>query len=314
MRSVVYASDVKGIPVLLVSLKSLSSFISGELRVVILAVEWSTSEHSTVMSYCRTLNFLVEVLDVDSYLSEFSAIDVDLSAVPTAALLRLFLPDILPDDDIVLYLDTDTLIVDDISDIFAVDLKGQYFAGVLDPIGDTYRKKIGIPVNIPYYNSGVLLCNLAQWRETDFVSLAIDNLRKLGKKAKYPDQDILTLTANGRTVTLPMEYNLITPFFYFNRRKLLAYRRSSIFYSEVEFKKGRLNAKIVHFTGGFAYPRPWLQSSDHPWCSTYEKYLNEIGMDLRQCDNRTWRQRLLAQLLHYKLACWFIGCVRDFSI
>ena len=75
------------------------------------------------------------------------------------AMLRLYAAEIPNLPDKVLYLDTDTLILDSLADLFAIDLKDYEYAACRDYIGHWF-------FGWNYCNSGVLLMNMPQIRKT----------------------------------------------------------------------------------------------------------------------------------------------------
>lgn len=112
------------------------------------------------------------------------------------AMLRCVLSFILPEDR-VLWLDCDTIVNEDISDLFDIDMDGYYYAGVMEPqkSKDIFR----------YINSGVLLCNLSLLRDTQKeVELAyfLNNFRFV-----WADQEVINLLCQGHIRTIDSEYN-----------------------------------------------------------------------------------------------------------
>ena len=88
---------------------------------------------------------------------------------PPAIWYRTFLPDLLPDADRVVYLDCDTVLFDDIAELVTTDLQGCAVAAVdnvsLGHQADSAR--VGLDADTRYFNSGVLVLDLDQWRRDD---------------------------------------------------------------------------------------------------------------------------------------------------
>ena len=113
-------------------------------------------------------------------------------------LLRCALGDMLPETiQQVLWLDIDTIVDADISELFEMDMTGYYYAGALEP------KKSNIFFR--YINTGVVLINL-------------DLLRDMGKEHEmiqflntyhftWPGQDIINLLCQGRLKVIDSEFN-----------------------------------------------------------------------------------------------------------
>ena len=113
------------------------------------------------------------------------------------AMLRCVMSFILKDESRVLWLDCDTIVNEDIGDLFDIDMEGYYYAGVVEPqkSKDIFR----------YINSGVLLCNLDLLRESQKeVELAwfLNHY-----KFHWADQEVINLLCQGHIRTIDSEYN-----------------------------------------------------------------------------------------------------------
>ena len=138
------------------------------------------------------------------------------------ALMKVALHRILGEHNKVLWLDCDTLVVNDISKIFDTDMENCYF-GMVKETNMAIEKKYmyfrresdihtergkSIITPIDYYNTGVMLCDLERLRwgmGDELVSLL--NSEKL----TYLEQDAINYICEGRICELPDEYN-VAPF------------------------------------------------------------------------------------------------------
>ena len=65
----------------------------------------------------------------------------------------------------VLYLDADTLVLDDIVQLYDTPLVNQTIGAVIDP-GQAYAlKRLGIHSSDYYFNSGVMIIDIDRWNE-----------------------------------------------------------------------------------------------------------------------------------------------------
>ncbi len=82
---------------------------------------------------------------------------------------RLLAPTHLPKEiDKVLYLDVDTIVCQDLSELYNSDIDGYGIGAVLDNsyyAALDYYERLGYSPSLGYINSGVLLMNLKYWRE-----------------------------------------------------------------------------------------------------------------------------------------------------
>lgn len=115
------------------------------------------------------------------------------------ALLRVCYTDLLPDVDKVLQLDVDTVCVDNIDELWDVDMTGKWFAAVEEKLS-TYK-----PYGSLYYNIGVAMFNLAQIREDkiDKVLIRLLNVQRMS----YIDQDAWNRNMSEMHISLPTRFN-----------------------------------------------------------------------------------------------------------
>lgn len=164
---------------------------------------------------------------------------------------RLDLPNIL-DDSIkkCLYIDCDLLFMDDISKLWNISLDG-YPIGAVEDIGLTTSKKgriekkksIGLEENMNYFNSGVVIMDLEQWRERGYAKLAVD--LALHKKFISHDQDILNKIFLEKWKEIDLRWNVIPPVFYLYPKIL----RSS--YNRKRAIEAKNNIGILHYAGRY---------------------------------------------------------------
>lgn len=152
-----------------------------------------------------------------------------------AALARLYLADLLPNEEKVLYLDTDLLVLDNITELFDIDISNYYAAGVIDQGAKTNLMTPNINIDKQHYiNSGVCLFNLKKIRE-DNKSKELDNYLNTNKLL-YPDQDTINVVFKDKILFLDNKYN------------------SSIFTGQAN------NFKIYHWAGG---KEDWVYKREH---------------------------------------------------
>ena len=173
---------------------------------------------------------------------------------------RFLIADILPTYQKVLYLDCDTVILEDVAELAAVDLQGKVLAatidveipalaGGLDPdLGPYLSKVIGLRKGEAYHQAGVLVLDLEKMRALHSVDAWIGLAGE--RKYRYNDQDILNKECRGLYHTLPMEWNLVVDC---NHRRLPIIEAGP--YSVLqEYREARRHPKIVHYAG---FEKPW---------------------------------------------------------
>ena len=126
---------------------------------------------------------------------------------------RLFIPVTFPLYDKCIYIDSDTVITGDISELFNEDLEDNYLGCVIDKstidneiLASYFEKVVGIPRD-KYINSGMLLMNSKKLRELKIDEKFLDLYTKYGFDVVAPDQDYINAMCYGHIKYLKDEYD-----------------------------------------------------------------------------------------------------------
>lgn len=141
--------------------------------------------------------------------------DVNVGQYSMASIIRLMMPYLFgPEVGRVLYIDSDLIVEDDVSPLFDMDLGDHPIwavqNGAPDDFNNIIRQKFPdteAPDDAIYFNSGVLLVNLPQWRARKVTERTLDFLRQHSDKLSFPDQDALNAVTAGRWGRLPARWN-----------------------------------------------------------------------------------------------------------
>jgi lipopolysaccharide biosynthesis glycosyltransferase len=141
---------------------------------------------------------------------------LDTSSFPLNVYVRLFIPHFLPDScSKVIYLDVDMIVLTDLSELWNTDMKGCVIAGVPDRAGTVGTSwagiknfaQLGLPTETVYYNSGLLLLDLVQWRSSDFTEQILECIETNKRFANFPDQYGLNVVFANRWHQLDSRWN-----------------------------------------------------------------------------------------------------------
>lgn len=194
---------------------------------------------------------------------------------PLSAFTRLFAGMILPEDvDTILYIDCDTIISGEITELEKIDFRGNIALGVKDCISGAYKRNIGLNEDSPYINAGVILFDVNRLRRVDIAEKIEAYMKRYMKLINYADQDILNGIFMGRIGELDPKYNVMTIDIVHSYNEIQQLRKPSNFYSEDELRRAKMNPAIIHYTTNMRVVRPWFSNTDHPFSKEFEKYRN----------------------------------------
>ena len=217
----------------------------------------------------------VEFIDMEN---QFQNINTHSSYITSATYYRLKLPDLLPDTDICLYLDTDIIVCSDLTDLFgyAKDMDDKYYiAGVKElPSCIFHYSMIGLPDPMHYFNAGVILMNLKMFRDNNLCDTL---LKEAEQEYLYHDQDILNKVCFGKVLFLPVKYNKMIKYYYnFDNHESLIEEAQSYFF-EYGYDDAVNRPVIIHFCSPV---KPWWGTKDI--CTElWWEYYDEIPEDIK---------------------------------
>jgi len=129
---------------------------------------------------------------------------------------RLLIPEYLATDiHRVLYLDADTIVCSDISELFTMDMDGYAVAGCIDP--ESFNNATYIRCNYAqekqYICAGVLLMNLDMWREYHLSKTMVAFSHKNKDWIWFVDQETINVLCQDTKIVLPLKYGIMDYFF-----------------------------------------------------------------------------------------------------
>lgn len=148
---------------------------------------------------------------------KFSEMDELPNRWPLVVNYRLLMPELLPDSDRAIYLDADTLVLGDLSNLWTHEMGDNSVCMTRIPgvknVASRYGMKdydiYGIDQNTPYYCSGVLLANLSRLRSSGAVREFMQFLTKYQETVAMPDQDAIQVVLNGNIGELHASWQMI---------------------------------------------------------------------------------------------------------
>lgn len=211
--------------------------------------------------------FYIEINDLSKYF-EF---EFDTNGWNPIVLARLLMEKLLPKTlDKIIYLDGDTIVRGNIEKLWNTKMGDKAIAASIEPTIDKKRKNALGLKNMPYYNAGVLLVDLKNWRKGNIEEKILKFYKKNNGKLFANDQDAINGALKGNIITLSPTYNFYNIFYQYSYKFL-----NKLCDFEYIDKNTYIDAfndpKIVHYLGE---ERPWRDGNTHKYRNDYRKYLN----------------------------------------
>lgn len=259
---VFYAVDDKYIPILGVSIKSLIENSSKENKYEIKILYTHVSEESiTRIKKYEQENISIEFVSVSEQLEEIQSKLYTRNYFSNTTYFRLYIPELYPQYDKAVYIDSDTILLTDIANLYNEDLGDNLLGAIPDgavqtvPVFQEYVEKVvGVIDYNNYFNAGILVMNLKELREYKLQEKFLYLLEKV-KFEVAQDQDYLNRICKGRVKLLDFSWN---------RMPIMGGKNTDI--------------KLIHYNLGF---KPWhfdnVLYQEHFWkYAEKTEFLDEI--------------------------------------
>jgi lipopolysaccharide biosynthesis glycosyltransferase len=199
--------------------------------------------------------------------------DEDVEGLPVrgftlkATWYRIFLPELLPDVDRMLYFDADLLVLDSLEPLWETDLTGHYLGAVTNVFEPQYVHRpaeLGLAGTEVYFNAGVLLMNLDLMRRDGCTralkAYGIEHAHEL----QWRDQDALNVVLGERRLALHPRWNCMN--------SVLIFPWAADVFGAQAVDEARRNPAIRHFEG---------PDDNKPWHYLCERGMRELYFEHR---------------------------------
>lgn len=194
----------------------------------------------------------VTCMDVSEYVG-----DADLRGINNISketFYRLFIPIIIPEYERIIYLDSDLIVLSDVSKLMDIDLEGYALAASRDVVSEfiqNHAKIIGMNDANNMFNSGVMVINSKEYERQNIRDMALEliyqDYMNTRRKYQFPDQDVLNALLEGKIKYLDSKWNVLA-YFKDNINEIIEEDDRKSYMENIQ------NPYIVHFAG----PRkPW---------------------------------------------------------
>jgi lipopolysaccharide biosynthesis glycosyltransferase len=276
---VVCALDDHYVTGLCVLMQSLSlAHADGAPPVIVLHQGLSERGRNRIRFHGDRLGLQLELRTVPSGNTQYRILPL----FPAAASLRLAIPEMVPESPVVLYLDSDVLVLRDLRPLLGKRLDGSPLAAVRDAFNPTLGggialpgwQSLGLPGSREYFNSGVMLLNLPECRRLGLFEECRRFLRTHPEHVMYPDQDPLNWAAADNWSRLDRCWNAITASSWAVTLKSLTFVHPAAKMLPLEqLLLEEESAAVLHFAGPV---KPW--SPRYPAGTALDRYRSFMRM------------------------------------
>jgi lipopolysaccharide biosynthesis glycosyltransferase len=184
----------------------------------------------------------ITIIEVDEDLFSSWKEDLIVPHIPKAAYKRILIPHLV-NERRVIYLDSDTIVMSDLSELYDTDLGPTSMGGTYN-FFEQSESHIRPPIldhDIPYINSGVLVMDLDKLRSDDFIRKAEEIHRVHYDKIMASDQCVINKYLENNKTLIDRKWN---------------YMVKGSKFTEDEFEQLLLNKdiRVLHFTD---CSKPW---------------------------------------------------------
>jgi lipopolysaccharide biosynthesis glycosyltransferase len=267
---IVTASDNGYVPGVLVLIASAARH-NPLAEFTILTTDWSEESRNRLSNMRARLGLRIATVEVGS--ERLSHLPLRRAHLSASAYSRLFIAEILPKSERVIYMDCDMVVTGDLQRAWSVDLQDKPLAAVACPAPTAaFANAIGLPV-AQYFNSGFLVLNLGLWRDEGFGAKCLRALAAPDCPYLSEDESALNDLARGRVAWLDAGFNL--------------YAMDTIWQDPLADPP---SICVIHYTR----PKPWSG-----WCPFDELWWHEAAMIPELAGLRQDRDKLKAKLARW---------------
>ncbi|MGB6178145.1 glycosyltransferase family 8 protein [Carnobacterium sp.] len=208
-----------------------------------------------VNEYNATISYLqIDTLEFDEM--------VESDRITTTAYFRIAIPIFLESTTIqrAIYLDCDIIALQQIEDIWSIDLGDKLLAAVEDAGFHQRLEAMEIDTKSDtYFNSGVMIIDLDKWRNEKISEQVLAFASENQDELMFHDQDALNAILHDRWLILHPKWNA--------QAYILSNEKDSpTEIGQIEYTEARNEPALVHYSG---HVKPWHTESDHPFKEQY---------------------------------------------
>ena len=195
-------------------------------------------------------NCKIQYFDMKNKFKDFRIPASTVADWTTANFYRVLLPNLLPNEKKILYLDGDTLVYKDLNKIYNYNIDNKYYVGMLELKNlnfDYFPEKFD-----NYINTGVILCNLEELRKGNISQKFIEFYKAHESEIRYPVNDVLNIVTHEKNGFFGPEYVMAT--FCDEEEAFNYYKNKKDMIDKEAYKEAYNDPYIYHY---IPFIKPW---------------------------------------------------------
>lgn len=205
---IVFASNDTYAPMCGVSIQSLIEHVSDDCLVKInILTEYISDSHKKKIELLQKNNVDIKIIDVGSYMEERKIPTVSHLSKETA--YRLLIGDLFPQYEKILYIDSDTVILGNVKELFLTDIDGFLLGAARSKMFDWLYRYVVNDLEVSpdnYFNAGILVVNIAEFIRHDIGHKGLEMLE--AKRYDNQDQDVLNILCQNKVKFIDGRWNV----------------------------------------------------------------------------------------------------------
>ncbi len=269
--AVVFSANDFYVPYLSALLQSVkqNSNLQHNYDILVLTNDISKDNQALLSKQLAADNFSLRFVDVGRLMRSYRNLPLR-GHFRIETYFRILLPEMLPQYDKILYLDSDMIVCDDVAKLYNEDVEGYLLAACLD--ADSAGLYNGYEPNKKYYidnvlklkepykyfQAGTILFNLKEFRKT----YTVDQMMKFASSYQWEllDQDVLNYLAQGKAKFVDMAWNVMMDWRGKRIRDIISLAPRDL---AAQYMQARKAPKVIHYAGP---DKPWdFPISDFAW-------------------------------------------------
>ena len=169
----------------------------------------------------------------------------------------------------IIYLDSDTVVVGSLKDLWDIPLDDCYM-GVVQSLSTESMPTLGMSSDVPFFNDGMAIVNVDYCRANDLIGKTLKVIDDYNGNPPVLSEGALNKVCQGKVKYISPRYNMMAGLMYLCNLDI-DYVSKKMLYTKEELTSSIESPVVIHYLSAF-YNRPWFKKCSNPYRHFYYKY------------------------------------------